>query len=197
MKTFDQKSQFDSPWSVAQRVKMLLWEFCWAFFCGWTPKPLNRWRLLWLRVFGAKIHGLPFVHQRARIQIPWNVTLHDRATLGDRATLYSLGEIELGERAIIAQEAYLCAGTHDLSDPNIPLQVAKIAVGPDAFVAARAFVMPGISIGERAVVGAAAVVTKDVLPGCVVAGNPARQIGVREMKGHVNRIALETKNPSL
>ena len=105
MKTFDQKSPYESPWTLPQRIAMLLWEYCWAVFCRWTPKPLNRWRLLWLRFFGAKIHGLPFVHQRARIQIPWNVTIHDRASLGDRTNLYSLGEIEIGARAIVAQEA--------------------------------------------------------------------------------------------
>ncbi len=181
MKPQEQHSPYDSPWSVGQRVKMLVWEYCWAFFCGWTPKPLNAWRLLWLRLFGAKIHGRPFVHQRARIQIPWNVTLRDRAALGDRANLYSLGEIEIGERAIIAQEAYLCTGTHDLEDKNLPLRVAKITVGADAFIAARAFIMPGVTLGAKAVVGACAVVTKDVGEGVRVAGNPARPLaGARE-----------------
>ena len=176
MKTFDQKSPYDSPWTLRQRIAMLVWEYCWAFFCRWTPKPFNRWRLFWLRLFGAKISGLPFVHQRARIQIPWNVTLHDRATLGDRANLYSLGEIEIGARAIVAQEAYLCGGTHDLSDPNLPLQVAKITIGEDAFIGARAFIMPGVTVGARAVVGACAVVTRNVGEGCVVGGNPARPL---------------------
>ncbi len=84
-----------------------LWEICWLVFCAWTPKPFNEWRLFWLRVFDAKIDGTPFVHQRARIAIPWNLTLHDRACLGDRANAYSLGEIEIGARATVAQEVYL------------------------------------------------------------------------------------------
>ena len=67
-------------------------------------KPLNEWRLFWLRVFDAKIEGKPFVHQRARIAIPWNLTLHDRACLGDRANAYSLGEIEIGARAILIDD---------------------------------------------------------------------------------------------
>lgn len=152
---------------------MLLWDTCWAVFCGWTPKPLNRWRLFWLKCFGAKIHGTPFVHQRARIQIPWNLTLHDRACLGDRANAYTLGEIEIGARTVIAQEAYLCTGTHDLNDPALPLQVAKITIGEDVFIGARAFVLPGITIGNRAVVGACSLVTKDVESEMVVFGNPA------------------------
>lgn len=179
LKTFAQGSQFDSPWSFRERVVALLWEYCWLIFCQWTPKPLNRWRLFWLRLFGARILGLPFVHQRARIQLPWNLTLHDRATLGDRANAYSLGEIEIGPRAVIAQEAYLCTGTHDLADANLPLQVGKITVGEDAFVAARAFIMPGITIGPRSVVGACAVVTRDVAPSAIVAGNPAKVLATR------------------
>ncbi len=158
---------------MSERIKMLLWEYCWAIFCRWTPKPFNRWRLAWLKLFGAKIVGVPFVHQRARIQIPWNLTMHDRSSLGDRTSAYTLGEIEIGPHATIAQEAYLCTGTHDIAAQNFPLQVARITVGEGAFVAARAFVMPGVAIGKRAVIGAASVVTKDVPECAVVAGNPA------------------------
>ena len=179
MKTYHRPSAYDSPWSRCDRVRMLLWDGCWAVFCGWTPKPLNRWRLLWLKLFGAKIHGLPFVHQRARIQIPWKLTLHDRACLGDRANAYTLGEIEIGARTVIAQEAYLCTGTHDLNDPSLPLQVAKITLGEDVFIGARAFILPGIRIGDRAVVGACSLVTKDVAPDTVVAGNPATLLRAR------------------
>ena len=173
LQSFDQKDRHDSPWPVRTRVAMLAWDYCWAVFCAWTPKPWNAWRLAWLRLFGATIHGTPFVHQRARIQIPWNVTLHDRACLGDRANLYSLAGIEIGARAVIAQEAYLCTGTHDLDDPAFALKIAEIRVGEDAFVGARAFVLPGVTIGARAVVGACAVATRSVPDGTIVAGNPA------------------------
>jgi len=180
MKTYDQNSPEQSPWSLRQRVAMLLWEYCWIVFCVWTPKPANAWRLFWLRLFGATIHGVPFVHQRARIQIPWNLALHDRSCLGDRTNAYSLGEIEVGPGAVVAKEAYLCTGTHDLTDPNLPLQVATIVIGEGAFVGARAFIMPGIVIGKRAIVGACSVVTKTVAEGEVVAGNPAQHIRLRE-----------------
>jgi putative colanic acid biosynthesis acetyltransferase WcaF len=152
---------------------MLLWEFCWSGFCAWTPKPFNRWRLVWLRLFGAEIEGSPFVHQRARIQIPWHISLQHRACLGDRANLYSLGRIEVRARAIVAQEAYLCTGTHDLAQAHLPLVVAPITIEEDAFVGARAFVLPGVTVGRSAVVGACAVVTKDVPAEMIVAGNPA------------------------
>ena len=174
-----QNSPYASPWSGSERARRLLWEFCWAVFCSWTPKPANEWRLFWLRVFGAKIHGTPFVHQRARIAIPWNLTLHDRASLGDRTNAYSLGEIEVGAGAVIAQEAYLSTGSHDFAHPAFPLVVAKITVSEGAFVGARAFVMPGVTIGARAIVGACSVVTADVPEDVVAAGNPCRVLRPR------------------
>jgi putative colanic acid biosynthesis acetyltransferase WcaF len=169
----------ESPWSLGNRMLRLLWEFCWASFCMWTPKPLNAWRLFWLRLFGAHIHGRPFVHQRARISIPWNLTMHDRSLLGERANANSLGEIEIGPGATVAQEVYLSAGSHDFDEPALPLVVAKITIGQDAFVCARTFIMPGVTIGKRALIGACSVVTKDIEDNVVAAGNPCRVLRPR------------------
>ncbi|MBD2753303.1 DapH/DapD/GlmU-related protein [Spirosoma validum] len=169
-----QVDAYSSPWRVKDRIKLLIWEYVWAFFCSWTPKPANPWRLFWLKVFGAKIYGTPFVHQRARIQIPWHLIMHDRACLGDRANAYSLGVIEIHEHATIAQEAYLCTGTHDFDKPEMNLVTSPISIGAQAFIGARAFILPGTIIGEYAIVGACSVVTKSVPPNTTVKGNPAR-----------------------
>lgn len=172
--TYQQNTPYDSPWSMGQRVKMLLWDYVWLLLCAWTPKPANIWRLFWLKAFGAKIYGRPFVHQRARIQIPWNLIMHDRACLGDRANAYTLGIIEIHEHATIAQEAYLCTGTHDFKNPAKNLITSPVIIGAHSFISARAFIMPGVIIGEHAIVGACSVVTKNVLPGATVKGNPAK-----------------------
>jgi putative colanic acid biosynthesis acetyltransferase WcaF len=177
--THRQATAYDSPWTRGEQVRMLLWEYAWLFLCAWTPKPFNPWRLAVLRFFGGHVHGSPFVHQRARIQIPWNLTLRDRACLGDGANAYSLGPIEIGPRATVAQEAYLCGGTHDFSQAAMPLQTAPILIGADAFVGARAFVLPGVSIGAGSVIGAGAVVTRDIPAGVIAAGNPCRVLRAR------------------
>lgn len=181
LQTYDQATAQTSPWPLRRRWALLAWDCTWALTCRWTPKPLNAWRLLVLRVFGAEIHGRPFVHQRARIAQPWNLTLHDRACLGDGAHAYSLGPIVIHEDATIAQEAYLCTGTHDFTQKHLPLQTAPIVVGRGAFVGARAFVLPGLTLGEHCIVGAMSVVTRDVPPGVIVAGNPARPISSRPL----------------
>jgi putative colanic acid biosynthesis acetyltransferase WcaF len=176
MYTHTQASRYASPWSRHHLLRQLLWEMTWPLLCAWTPKPCNPWRLFILRRFGATLNGRPFVHQRARIDHPWNLTMHHKACLGDRTHAYCLGAVEIGAGACVAQEAYLCSGTHDLRDPHWPLQTAPIDIGADAFIGARAFIMPGVRIGERAIVGASAVVTRSVQPAVTVAGNPARTV---------------------
>lgn len=177
--THTQDNAYSSPWTVRRRFALLLWQFVWSFTCSWTPKPANGWRLLILRLFGAKIYGRPFVHGRANIQQPWNLILHHRACLGDKAVAYSLDVIEIGADATVAQEAYLCTGTHDFTSPHLSLQTGPIKIGRGAFVGARSFVLPGVTLGDGCIVGAAAVVTRDVVAFSIVAGNPARLIGAR------------------
>lgn len=176
MEIHSQLSAYHSPWTNRQRFKMFLWDFAWAMFCSWTPKPANSWRLFWLRIFGAHIFGKPFVHQRARIRIPWNLSLFDRAAIGDRTNIYSLDKIEVREHATIAQEAYICTGTHAFDQQTKNLITSPIIIEAHAFIGARAFIMPGLVIGKGAIVGSCSVVTKSVLPYATVAGNPAKVI---------------------
>jgi putative colanic acid biosynthesis acetyltransferase WcaF len=178
MKLHQQKSIYESHWSFREKIKMFLWEVAWLLLCSWTPKPLNRWRMFWLRAFGATLNGRPFIHQRARIQIPWNLTMQDRACIGDRANIYNLGPVELGPESTVAQECYLCAGTHDF-EKTMFLMTAKITIGARAFLGARTFVMPGVTIGDDCIIGACSVVTKDTPSGMICCGNPCRVVRPR------------------
>jgi len=132
-----------------------------------------------LKIFGAKLSGVPFIHSTARIQIPWKLTMQHRACLGERANAYSLGKIDIQEGATIAQEAYLCTGSHDFNDPSLQLITKPITIGKNTFIGARAMILPGVSIGNQAIVGAMSVLSKDVPDYQIVAGNPAKKIGER------------------
>jgi putative colanic acid biosynthesis acetyltransferase WcaF len=179
LKPKKQTNPYQNPWPKWMHLALFFWKLSWLLFCSWTPKFFNPVRLLVLRVYGATISGTPFVHSKARIQIPWHLTMHHRACLGERANAYSLGTIVIMEGATVAQEAYLCTGTHDFQDPSFQLITKKITVEDNAFVGVRAMIMPGITIGKNAIVGAQSVVTKNVRPNQIVAGNPAREIGLR------------------
>jgi putative colanic acid biosynthesis acetyltransferase WcaF len=94
--------------------------------------------------------------------------------LAPEVDCYNVARVELGEGVIVSQKSYLCTASHDFDDPAFPLTGAAIVIGDGAWVAADAFVGPGVHIGERAVVLARSVVVRDVDPQVVVGGNPAR-----------------------
>ncbi|VGO21665.1 LbetaH domain-containing protein [Pontiella sulfatireligans] len=158
----------------------------WAFgllFFRMVPRPFNAVRRALLRCFGAKVGGHVNIANTATIFFPWNLEIGDWSSIGDRAQIYNLGKIIIGGQATVSQGTHLCAGTHDFSDPATPLQKPPIRVCSQSWICADAFIGPGVTVGEGAVVGARAVVMKDVGPWAVVAGNPARFIKMREIKG--------------
>ncbi|WP_372989302.1 acetyltransferase [Sulfitobacter sp.] len=167
-----------SKWTPREKLGRVLWGGA-AIVFRLVPRPLWGIRRAMLRAFGAKIGANVHIHPTVRIFIPWNITIHDQAAIGDRAILYALGPITIGARSTVSQGAHLCAGSHDWRDPRMPLLKHPIVIGEDAWVAADAFVGPNVVIGPRAIVGARSVVMKPVDADHIVAGNPARLIGHR------------------
>ncbi|CRI68128.1 Acetyltransferase [Thiocapsa sp. KS1] len=179
---FQQADKYSTPWPLAIRLKGMLWRLVWLILFRPTPKPLSNWRNYVLRAFGARIEGAPFVSSSARIRMPWNLTLEDRACIGEDVDVYNLGPITLKRGCVVAQQVYLCTGSHDLSDPAAPLMVAPIQIGEQAFVGVRALILPGVMVGAGAVVGGGSVVARDVEDWTIVAGNPATAIGRRDQQ---------------
>jgi putative colanic acid biosynthesis acetyltransferase WcaF len=106
----------------------------------------------------------------------------DHSCLSENVDCYSVDCISIGTQAVVSQGAFLCCASHDIASPTMELTYRPIVIGNNAWVAARAFVGPGVTVGEGAVVGACAVVTKNVDPWSVVAGNPAKFIKKRVLK---------------
>jgi putative colanic acid biosynthesis acetyltransferase WcaF len=132
------------------------------------------WRRLLLEMFGAKLGKRVRVRPTALVEIPWNIELGDDVVIGDYAIIYSLGKITIGRASTISQYAHICAGTHDYTTRRFPLIKPPIAIGDEVWIAADAFVGPGVTIGDRAVVGARATVTNDVPADQVVTGPSAK-----------------------
>ena len=168
--------------SISNRVGRLLWTVCWALLFRPTPTFLNGWRVFVLRCFGAVIGRRCAIDPSCRIWAPWNMEIGDDCQLDARVDCYTVGRITVEDRSIISQGAYLCSASHDFTNPAFPLTFAPIRIGSDVWVAARAFIRPGIVVGQGAVIGACAVVTKDVAPWTVVAGNPARLVKRRNVE---------------
>ncbi|MEX0776996.1 MAG: hypothetical protein WD042_14925 [Phycisphaeraceae bacterium] len=114
-----------------------------------------------------------------RIMHPWLLSMGDHSMLSENVTVYNLGAVTIGSHTVVSQDVYICAGTHDYTKSDLPLQRCPIGVGHGVWICAGAFIGPNVAIGDNAVVGARAVVVKNVPAGMVVAGNPARIIKPR------------------
>ena len=100
----------------------------------------------------------------------------DESAIGEYAYIHNLGRVTIGARATISHRAHLCAGIHDHTKSDFPLLRPPIFIGDQSWIRADAFVGPGVTIGEGAIVDAGAVVTKDIAPWMIAVGNPARAI---------------------
>lgn len=167
-------------YSQTEMIRRILWGFIKPLFF-FSPRSFFAWRVFLLRQFGAKVGRNVNIYNSATIYFPWNLEIGDYSAIGEHAYIYNLGPIMIGNKTTISQRAHLCAGTHDYSDPALPLLKLPIIIADQAWICADAFVGPAITVGEGAIVGARAVVKRDVEPWTIVAGNPAKFIKHREL----------------
>jgi len=176
--------KYQNRHSGGSKAKRFLWEIVWACLGKMTPRwCLNDWRCFLLRAFGAKIGRGCRVQGGAEIWQPWNLTLGDNCWIDGGVRLYTVDRITLGSNCVVSAGAFACTAGHDVSSPIFELRTAPVTIGDCAWIAGNAIILPGLAIGEGAVIAAGAVVTKDVAPWTVVGGNPAKEIGRREIRG--------------
>jgi putative colanic acid biosynthesis acetyltransferase WcaF len=144
-----------------------------------SPQFMYGWRRFLWRLFGAQIGKDVLIRPSARATYPWKIKIGDYSWIGDQAELYSLGEIEIGAHSVISQQAYLCAATHDYSKTDFPLVAHKITVEDQVWIAAGAFIAPGITIGRGAIIGSRSVVLENMPAAMICVGNPAKPVKAR------------------
>lgn len=129
-----------------------------------------------LRMFGATLGKGVKIYPSAVIEFPWLLEVGDYSVIAWNVRIYNLGKIIIGSRTVISQHAHLCGGTHDYLSTDFTLVRTGLTIGSNVWIAADAFISPGVVVHEGAIVGARAVVTRDVDGKSVVAGNPAVEI---------------------
>lgn len=166
-----------ASFSLRNRIERMLWKIAWRVVCALCPiKPARRGIL---RLFGAQIGAGAVIYPSAQIWLPRYLTMGDFATLGPGVECYNMAMVSLGEGAIVSQCAVLCAGSHDVDDPNFQLVTGPIHIGAKAWIAAEAFIGPHSVIGDGAVIGARACHFGRVPDWEIWAGNPAKKLRSR------------------
>jgi len=167
------------PYTVLAR--RVLWGCVTPFF-RFSPRICFGWRRVLLRLFGAQIGQCVNIYNSAVIYMPWNLEIGDWSSIGEHAFVYNLGKITIGKNVTISQRTHLCAGSHDYTKNDLPLLKPPIIISDQAWICADAFVGPGVSVGEGAIVAACGVAVKNIEPWDIVAGNPAKFIKKRVLK---------------
>ncbi len=108
-----------------------------------------------------------------------NVSLGARTAIGQHSYIDARGGVRIDSDVSLSRETCVLTAAHDLDDPQFGAPTAPVHIEHHAWLGVRATVLPGVRVGEGAVVAAGAVVTRDVEPYTVVAGVPAKQIRTR------------------
>ena len=174
---------YNNSWYQAGRSK--LWQSVWFFVglpivrCSILPSSVLRVRLL--RMFGAQIGSGVVIKPGVRIKYPWHLRVGNDVWLGESCWIDNLTTVRIGDDVCISQGAYLCTGNHNWSDPAFGLAVEPILLGNGSWVGAKAFLSPGVVLGEGAVAAGGSVVTRSVPDYEIHAGNPAAFVRKRQI----------------
>ncbi len=169
------------------RLKLLLsrWYWRWVdardFFveiAGRVPSHSLR-LLLYRRIFGVRIGKGVSIHRKCRFYRPNGVTIGAHSVINRDVLLDGRMGLEIGTNVSISEGTLVLTLEHDPNSPTFTQRGAPVVIRDRAFLGTRSVVLPGITIGEGAVVAAGAIVTHDVTPYSMVAGVPARPIGER------------------
>ena len=149
------------------------------------------------RVFGmpsCKLRGMLYrgiTGSKAKhINIQWMCHFENDVIIGDRSGIgpncFLHGPTKIGKCVMMGQDCLIYTRNHDFSNVDIPMidqgfkEKKEVIIEDDVWIGARVIILPGVKIGKGSIIGAGAVVTKDVEPYSVVAGVPAKLIRKRK-----------------
>ncbi len=160
--------------TFAERTMGFWWSIARTVLFRWSPPPLNRGRLLLLRLFGATVHGSASISPSVRIDYPWNLVVGRDVFVAHNVILNCMGRVEIGPGTRISQYAHLCAGTHAYERRDMKIVRRAITIGRGVWIAADAFVGPGVSIGDNCLLAARSSAFGDLPADTVCKGEPAK-----------------------
>lgn len=144
--------------------------------------PFHFVRRFFYKLEGMRIGKGSALHMGVRLYNPENIEIGEDSIIGEGTVLDGRDSLVIGNHVDIASEVMIYNSEHDVRDPNFKAINAKVVIEDYVFIGPRAIILPGVTIKKGAVVGAGAVVTKDVEEYAIVAGVPAKKIGERGVK---------------
>ena len=180
------EKKFPGYVSKKTKIRRILWNTTYILLFRPAILPfLNSWRIMLLRLFGAKLHPTAVVYASAKIWAPWQLRLDEKACLGPNTIVYNQDMVWLKQGALLSQYSFICTAGHDTSKKSSAqegLITAAVTLHEWSWVGMHAFISMGVEVGAYSIVGANAGVYADVPSETIVGGNPAKYIKQRLIK---------------
>ena len=181
-KTGKELSSQELSTKVVNRFKAILVEFS-LLILRWAGHiPFHHFRRFVYRLFGVKIGRGSTIHMWANFFNPQGVFVGEDTIIGDHCFLDGRAPLKIGNHTDIASQVLIYNSEHDLEAEDFRAITSPVKIGDFVFIGPRAIILPGVKIGDGAVVAAGAVVTKEVRPFKIVGGVPAQEIGERKLR---------------
>ena len=145
-----------------------------------THLPFHWLRLTTLRIWGAKIGKDSSVFRGTTVLGIDRISIGESSVISFRCLLDARGGLTIGDNVVIASDVHFITGSHLPHSDTFEYELLPITVGDFAWIASRATVLPDVSIGRGAVVGACSLVREDIADMDMVAGVPAKVRSKRE-----------------
>lgn len=174
--------KYTTRFSFRNRMYRFLWTIVrMILFRPFGSQLFNGWRILLLRLFGAKIGKHSVVYSSANIWMPSNLEIGDRTCIGPDTFIYNPAKIIMGDEVVISQFSYLCGGSHNINKLALDFICAPIIIKDFSWVCAKCFVMMGVTIETGCIIGATSSLFRNTEPWSVYGGVPAKFIKHRHI----------------
>lgn len=148
--------------------------------------PSHLIRRFFYRLAGIRIGRGSTIHMHARFYNPHTITIGKDSILGEGIVLDGRARLTIGNHVDIASDVMIYNSEHNVHSEEFASETgvveAPVVIEDYVFIGPRAIILPGVTLKKGAVVGAGAVVTKDVEEYTIVGGVPAKEIGERKVK---------------
>lgn len=169
---------------IKRRLEKIWYEGIVFFLHGIGYLPIHHVRRFLYRICGIHIGKGSTLHTCLRLHDPRGIHIGNDTIIGECAVFDGRAQIKIGNHVAFATGVMVYNAQHDIHDPTFKAVCKPVIIDDYVFIGPRSIILPGVHIGKGAVVAAGAVVTKDVLPGSIVAGVPAREIGKRNISNY-------------
>lgn len=146
---------------------------------AYIPSHIFR-NFLYKNIFHMNIGKNVVIYYGAEIRAPWNIHIGEGTVIGDKAILDGRSGIKIGKNVNFSTGVWIWTNQHKVNDISFGIEGKPVIIEDRVWLSNRTIILPGVTVGEGAVVAAGAVVTKSVEPFVIAGGVPARKIGERE-----------------